>query len=189
MDTNLKLETPPTEGEARAAYSAAVSAFDKQANTVDALRAELEEEVATLDRLHQDVNAKAGAFLRAVERDALDVGTRADDTKDKAESRTIGKIMGKTEDAPSAPPVALVDDEPAFAASEDEEMFLRSGTRPDVTEADRDETAIAAEDDKEQLSILSPGARRAENIAELSPEREAEAEDVLKTVDNILSKD
>jgi len=81
---------------------------------------------------------------------------------------------------------------PAVEATDAPAMFSASGTRPevapdapayagtDVTEADRDEDALA---------IPTPGQRRAENISELSPERAEAASDVLKAVDNILNDD
>lgn len=207
MDTNLKLETPLTEDEARAKYTKALTAFNAKCNTIEALRQELEEESIELTRLKGEVDCYSGAFLRAVERQELD---RKDDlpeayhkadevaeAKDKAESRTIGKILGKTEDAPAVrkphseetkPPIEVVPDEPAYATmaevQEEAAAYARKLTgidQPmDVTETDRDEAALA---------MPSPGQRRAENIQPLSPEREAQAEDILKTVDDILSDD
>lgn len=209
METNLKLETPLTEDEARAEYTKALTAFNAKCNTVEALRQELEEESVELTRLKGKVDQYSGAFLRAVERQELE---RKDDmpeaykkadavaeAKDKAESRTVGKIMGRTEDVQTHKPHSE-DTKPMFAAS---------GTRPEiapdapayaaqeVSEADRDETAMIIVDEGTDIdqdnwgkfATPTPGQRRAENIANLTPEREAEAMDVLETVDNILSND
>jgi dsDNA-specific endonuclease/ATPase MutS2 len=223
MDTNLKLETPLTEDQARAKYTNALNAFNRKCTTVEELRKELEEESIELTRLKGEVDKYSGAFLRAVERqemerksdmpEAYDKADAVAEAKNKAESRTVGKITGRTEDAKS---VKTLREEGAEVLAkvlprapkqskphcvDTKPMFTASGTRPEiapdapayaaqeVTEADRDETAIAAEDDEAELAIPSPGQRRAENITELSAERQAEAEDILETVDNILSND
>ena len=202
MDTNLKIEAVPTEDEARANYAKALSAFNAKCAAVDALRQELEEESTILVQFKAEVDKHAAAFLRAVERDTFDPKTPEDDAADKAESRTIGKIMGKTEDAPAVVAFENPEDEAAIAQETvaDPEIAgqkypensavmdlapdpLLYAAKPDVTEADRDEDALA---------IPSPGARRAEsisNVQELSQEAEDAAEDVLTAVDNILAKD
>jgi hypothetical protein len=201
METNLKLETPLTEDEARAEYTKALTAFNAKCNTVEALRQELEEESVELTRLKGKVDQHSNAFLRAVERQELE---RKDDmpeayekadaiaeAKGKAESRTIGKIMGRTEAVQPRKPHSE-DTKPMFAASDTRPEIAPDApayAAQEVSEADRDETAIAAEDDEAELAIPTPGQRRAENIANLTPERAAEAVDVLETVDNILSDD
>lgn len=228
MDTNLKIEKPLTEDEARAKYTKALTAFNAKCATIEALRQELEEESVELTSLKGKVDQYSNAFLRAVERRALEhkgdmpeAYEKADaiaEAKDKSESRTIGKIMGRTEDVaaleavkehgPSQEAIEVLKEagfkDAAHDDAKDAIMFAASGTRPEivpdapayaaqeVSEADRDETAIAAEDDETELAAPSPGQRRAENISnveKLSPEREAQAEDVLKTVDSILSDD
>lgn len=167
MDTNFKAETPLTEDEARARYTKALTAFNRKCTTVEELRKELEEESVELTRLKGKVDQYSGAFLRAVERQELE---RKDDMPEAYEK---------------ADALANVQDEARAEA-----RALTGIDRPlDVSEADRDETAIAAEEDEAELAIPSPGQRRAENITNLTPEREALAMDVLETVDNILSDD
>jgi hypothetical protein len=199
MDTNFKAETPLSEDEARAKYTSTLTLFNAKCNTVEALRVELEEESVELTRLKGEVDRYSAAYLRAVERatleqkpampEAYEEADAVAEAKGKMESRTLGKILGRTEDAPAyikphseetAPPA------PEVEVSDAPAMFAPSGTRPemDVTEGDRDEALLATP---------TPGQRRAENISDnvtpLTPERQAEAEDILETVDNILSDD
>lgn len=159
METNLRIETPLTEDEARAEYTKALTAFNAKCNTIEALRKELEEESVELTRLKGKVDQYSGAFLRAVERQELErkdsmpeAYEKADavaEAKGKSESRTIGKIMGRTVDAPAAP-IAISEETVEML----ENMFPRSGTRPEiapdapayaaqeVSEADRDERTL-----------------------------------------------
>lgn len=207
MDTDLKIIPALSEDEARAEYTKALTAFDAKAKTVEALRAELQEETEQLTALKQKIDLMAQAFLRAVEMDTFsqdmpsEEDAVAEEAKSKMDSITIGKIMGQTAHAPSAKTIEseeITGFEHALGEPEVDKYrpyagkteFVLKTDEPDVTgiaqevsEADRDEDAIAL-----AIEPITPGAERAANIKPLSEEKRAIAEDVLDEVNAILSE-
>lgn len=203
MNVNLTATPVLTEEDARAAYTAALTKFDAQARTCEALASELEEEQALLGDLKTTLEAAQLAFIQSVERKVFEPKTEAEDKADREESRgasglisdatkmayrngkAVAGVAAETERREGAAILAKV--LPGSKPHSCDSMPPAPVPITEVSEGDRDETVMAVTDTACRTDAeLSPGAERAANISTLSEEKEAVAKDVLDTVNAML---